>query len=276
MSLNDDELDSELRRLFGDDRLDLPARPDAGRAVLAGAKRIRRRRAMLTGSGGAVAVAAVLVAGITLTSGQNADQQPPSGLGGQTTMSTTAKPSPPKTTTTPSPPPATTPETSEPSATTPPETTSDTRSAGPGAEILAAPVPSDATLGPQGLGGLRLGMSAEEAIATGHLGPDAQQPRAYCESYEVYGGSGANATMNSGDGLMAITGGPSTRTPEGIGSGSTKDEVRAAYPNLQDQGSSATTAVPGNPNAVFSFQFSGEQGPVSQVRIATSAARCGS
>ncbi|MCP3799613.1 hypothetical protein NLX83_10130 [Allokutzneria sp. A3M-2-11 16] len=60
-------LDQELRRLFDDERLELPVRPDAEHAVLRGAKRRRTRRRALAAGGAAVAVVAALAGGIVLT-----------------------------------------------------------------------------------------------------------------------------------------------------------------------------------------------------------------
>jgi hypothetical protein len=62
LSALDDELDAELRRLFGDERLAVQPKSDAPQAIVAAAQRIRRRRAVLTAACG-VTVAAVLVAG---------------------------------------------------------------------------------------------------------------------------------------------------------------------------------------------------------------------
>lgn len=61
-----DELAGELRRLFAglEGRLDVPVRPDATTAIVAGARRLRRRRAgaMI----GAVVALAVAGAGIAV------------------------------------------------------------------------------------------------------------------------------------------------------------------------------------------------------------------
>ncbi|MFD2397755.1 hypothetical protein ACFSVJ_14720 [Prauserella oleivorans] len=42
---DDDAVGAELRRLFGDERLDVRPAPDADRAIVSGARRRRRRRA---------------------------------------------------------------------------------------------------------------------------------------------------------------------------------------------------------------------------------------
>ncbi|TCP57149.1 hypothetical protein EV191_1011101 [Tamaricihabitans halophyticus] len=276
MSFTDDELDQELHRLFEDDRLALPARPDADMAVLAGVKRIRRRRAMLSGVAGASAVAAVLVVGFTLTANQGSDQQPPSGLGPVATSSSSKPTSSTKDSSPPEPPPPTSeaPEPpAEPEQPPPATSTTETRSPGPSARVLGLPLSANTAIGPTGLGSLQLGMTAEAAIETGHLGPDAQPPGAGCQTYSVYGDSGASVAMTSG-GLQAITAGPGNRTPEGVGVGSAKQQVVDAYPGLADQGSTASATVPGNTSGMYTFQFDGPDGSVVSVRLALSSSAC--
>ncbi|GAA3996535.1 hypothetical protein GCM10022247_15620 [Allokutzneria multivorans] len=60
-------LDEDLRRLFDDERLGLPVRPDAEQTVLKGARRRRTRRRTLAVGGAAVAVVAALSGGIALS-----------------------------------------------------------------------------------------------------------------------------------------------------------------------------------------------------------------
>lgn len=69
------DLDDELRRLFQDQRLDIPVKPGADDAVVTGARRVRRRRRALASAGSAFAVAALVAGGVALA-----------GLGGPTSM----------------------------------------------------------------------------------------------------------------------------------------------------------------------------------------------
>lgn len=254
MSFQDDELDNELRRLFTDERLDLPARPDAEQAVLAGAKRIRRRRALLAGGGGAAAVVAVLFAGVALTANGPAEKLPPVGMGPQTSAPTTER-SVPKTSARTSAPVST--PSSEPvvPSVRPPTDNPGNAPARP-PEPVPEPVLAGTPLGPAGFGKLVLGMTSEQAIATGSL-EDGAVPPADCKQYAVRGDSGSRAMLGAGTGLEAITAGPAVTTPKGIGAGATRDQVRAAYPDATVAGGDLRVTVPGNASAEYQFRFRG-------------------
>jgi hypothetical protein len=75
------DLDDELRRLFQDQRLDIPVKPGADHAVVTGARRVRRRRRALASAGSAFAVAALVAGGVALA-----------GLGGPSSMSPAGPP----------------------------------------------------------------------------------------------------------------------------------------------------------------------------------------
>ncbi|SDN28517.1 hypothetical protein [Allokutzneria albata] len=70
-------LDQELRRLFDDERLGLPVRPDAEQTVLRGVSRRRARRRTLAVGGAAVAVVAALSGGIALSGFGRTASAPP-------------------------------------------------------------------------------------------------------------------------------------------------------------------------------------------------------
>jgi hypothetical protein len=63
------DLEDELKRLFADERLTVQVPADAEKTVVAGAKRIRRRRTALVSAAGVVAAAAVVTGTLMLTHG---------------------------------------------------------------------------------------------------------------------------------------------------------------------------------------------------------------
>ncbi|HEX6343294.1 hypothetical protein [Umezawaea sp.] len=73
------DLDDELRRLFQDQRLEIPVKPGADHAVVTGARRVRRRRVALASAGSAFAVAALVAGGIALAGLGGPASMPPAG-----------------------------------------------------------------------------------------------------------------------------------------------------------------------------------------------------
>lgn len=80
--------------------------------------------------------------------------------------------------------------------------------------------------GPRAYGDLRLGMSYDDAMATGKI-PASTTPGGL---YDL--GDGTQLCLSRKDGLMSIIAGNALRTPEGIRVGSTVSELKAAYPNI--------------------------------------------
>lgn len=90
------DLDDELRRLFQDQRLDIPVRPGADEAVVIGARRVRRKRIALASAGSTFAVAALVAGGIALSGLGGASSMPPAGPSPSTvtrTVTVESKPS---------------------------------------------------------------------------------------------------------------------------------------------------------------------------------------
>jgi hypothetical protein len=262
--MSEGELDRQLRALFADDRLDLPVAPDAVRSVVSGARRRRVRRQAMVASGGAAAVAAVVLGGIVLAGGfgrHPATQATQPGLTisataadisdtadtsvSTTQASTAGSPSrestgatEPRTTTT------------QPTTTTPPPSVTTTE---PG-----PPASWPKTIGPNGYGLLRLGMTEQQALTTGYLAQDDRHP-GDCAYYEHFNGMSDYADASFGSaGLVQIA--PPERigvqTPEGVGVGSTLGQLRAAYPQLTGSDSQYETPAPGGAaNARYYFEL---------------------
>lgn len=237
---NEDELDEGLRRLFADDRLAIQPTPDAHRFIVAGAKRVRRRRDIALVGGGSLAAVLVLVGGMLVASPRfEGDQQ--AAAPHLTTSSPPAEeatspsiPSPTKEKASQASPVPDSPDTSgqtrsnkEPTKQTSRE---ETEAAEP--ETLETPMAAGYPLGPDGYGKLKLGMSFEQARETGMLAdPDAPPPQG-CTGYQLAEGQDFvyEVTISERDGLSVITA-TGARTPEGIGVGSSAEEVETAYPN---------------------------------------------
>jgi hypothetical protein len=239
------DLDDELRRLFADDRLDLPVARNASAAVVAGARRRRRNRVALTAAGGVLAVVAFVSAGLTL-----------SGIGRPTTVP--AATGPVLTMTVP---------TATPAASAP------TTAPQPEADGLYV-------LGPDGYEKLMLGMPLAEATAAGLFRKTSSATvSAGCLRYTMLingtyvrsspaAGSGATPSImpvkgqlevlvSLREGVVELNGDPLLRTPEGIGVGAPEEILVQVYPQLYMSRGTATVQVSGNPKANYVFGLSG-------------------
>lgn len=126
----------------------------------------------------------------------------------------------------------------------PSETLTTTSTAAP------APVPVDDVLGPYGVDGVLLGMSAKEVIgmASGAAKSGVPQRVGSCVEYEIVASRAARlkAGMTSAPtgypvlisilvspnlGVVQLSTVPPVRTPEGVGVGTPKDQVTAVYPS---------------------------------------------
>jgi hypothetical protein len=241
-------LDDELRRLFADDRLDLPVAREAGAAVVAGARRRRRNRVALAAAGGVLAMVAVVSAGVVLT-----------GIGRPDTVSSATGPV--LTTTIP-------PVTPTPNA----------------APTAPRPVLDGQAfvLGPFGYDKLMLGMPLKEAAATGLFRETTQSiVSAGCLRYtmlidQMYvlpappaSSAGTPKTIpvtgkldvliSVRYGVAELDGGPLLHTPEGVGVGVSKQFLVQAYPTLElpSRAGTAVVQVSENPRAMYVFGLGG-------------------
>ncbi|GHF58843.1 hypothetical protein GCM10017566_35270 [Amycolatopsis bartoniae] len=248
----------QLHRLFGDERLDVRARKDAPEAILAGARRVRRRRRALTATGGTLTALVLVAGGLVLgdlrsTRTDTAAPVPSTMLSASTTAlppsSIPLAPQPGSS----SPDVAsgsasgyTSPETSQHVA--PPSRAQDsTPPSTPSAKTFAGPV-----LGPVGYGKLVLGMPYAAAVRTGQLAATAA-PQSGCTQYPLAEGSANIRTVTISDtqGIVSFEA-SGARTPERVGIGSSKDDLEAAYPSLAESATGYTAAAGSGATYVFS------------------------
>jgi hypothetical protein len=124
----------------------------------------------------------------------------------------------------------------------------------------------DLVLGPTGIGKLRLGMSEQEASATGEarMSPDWKSGNTSTCGIETV--NGVTIHFSRHHGLAVLSGPEQTHTPEGMRAGASVAEVAAAYPTLNhpDLGTPpeqvqlagyVTAPVPTNPDAIYIFIF---------------------
>ncbi|REE95944.1 hypothetical protein [Thermomonospora umbrina] len=126
--------------------------------------------------------------------------------------------------------------------------------------------PSDGTaspggpvhLGPDGYGALKLGMTLDQAEATGLITVKLKPPKDHgCGTFDLKThprpASTAGGNLSAGLGVASIFAVADMRTPEGITLGSSLAQVQNAYPRLQNGPNLSFTKVPGNPAAVYTF-----------------------
>ncbi|MCP2165707.1 hypothetical protein [Goodfellowiella coeruleoviolacea] len=128
-------------------------------------------------------------------------------------------------------------------------------------------------LGPDGLGALRLGMAEDQASATGLIRVQGEAT-SQCSNAVLVGQPTDQRTAENfvaisaklGVAIISVTD-PAVRTPEGIGLGSTLDQVKAAYPGSASAFDDPSFAdqrrtnipVPGSTHgAVYRVQASGD------------------
>jgi hypothetical protein len=273
------DIDDELRKLFADDRLSVPVRPEADGVIVTGARRVRRRRAGMVFGGGMLSAATVLVASTAFgVAGDSPPRVPLAAAESSGLTTTTEPPSPSPSTieriTSVAPPPVTT----ERRTTTKPPPTTTTTTTTP---TKAKPPTTPLAFGPTAVGSLRLGMSIDEAVAAGVIQPGTPPPApvAGCQGYDWLGRSAAPSAspllFSPTLGLVRIGGRVDAETPEGIYAGSSDEDVRAVYPNQAKSHTGANewvAPVPGNPSANYWLVLS--KHVVTDVRLELAAQDC--
>ena len=139
------------------------------------------------------------------------------------------------------------------SVTTTSSSTSDAAAAPAMATASATAVPGPKTLGPYGYGALRLGMTEKQAIATGEITTTCDAPgKTGCFGLPDPGGY---VCVSKTIGVAVVDAGQ-IHTDRGVGVGSTRAQVVAAYPTLRlgSHGLRDADATP-NGDAFYSFSF---------------------
>ncbi|MEU6797330.1 hypothetical protein ABZ907_37025 [Nonomuraea wenchangensis] len=126
--------------------------------------------------------------------------------------------------------------------------------AAPTAQAATAP----GTFGPHGYGGVRLGMSAKAAKATGKIRYKRTFDSDTCTGWELKahpaGKDAVGLYISKKRGVAMIFAPKGARTPAGIGLGSTLTSLKKAYPGLKTAASGYPyIKAPGNPKAYYAF-----------------------
>lgn len=128
-------------------------------------------------------------------------------------------------------------------------------SAAPESTTSVKPMPEPKVLGPTGLGALKLGMTADQAYATGVVAKPIGSKG--CDLRAVLATGKGVVRFDESDRVSAIPAMGDTATPEGIRLGSTVKQLMAAYPGYRavDRNMEADdrgyTDVPGNEHAHY-------------------------
>lgn len=264
-----DELEEELQRLFADERLAIPPAPGASSIVLAGARRVRRRREIAVVTAGSIAAATVLVTGVLVAmprtdDGNRIAAPPPSTSAESTPSSTSAKPT----------------RTSERKTERPSTGKGSTKPTGSGGGPDTGPTvpsggmgggtdipftaPVDAgpgSIGPGGYGKLHLGILFEDARP---MLQEGAEPPVGCTSYQLSEGTeNVGTVLFTESGLVQINA-SNGKSPQGTGIGSTLEELKTQHPDGTENGSEFT--APAGEGSIYKFVL-GEDAVANQFML---------
>lgn len=252
-------LEDDLQKLFADkEAFDVPVAEDAAGAVVEGARRRRKRRRAVTGTAGALTVAAVVGVGVAIAGNGGPSGAPPAapvlsvvGTASPSTITKETVPTGPAKATASG-------KISAPSRTHHP-TTRHTSQAPP-TDTEPAPPANPMAFGPTSFDGVSLGMAQADAEATGVITKNATSDAITgCTGYDWTGierPAGEYAVLISdATGVVRISGLSNAVTPEGIYHGVSAEKVRAAYPDGSGDDTSWLAPVPGNPSLRYVFSF---------------------
>ncbi|MFD9892099.1 hypothetical protein ACFWY9_22375 [Amycolatopsis sp. NPDC059027] len=242
MNVSEDELEQRLRALFADERLGVQPGTSAEETIVAGARRRRHRRHVVLSASGVTMAAVLVVGGFAVVKIRSSDSSTvmaatPPELSTQPPAPST--PGPPSAvsqgqTSNPQQPPPSSPPPGH--AENPPHTTG-----GRGATTTPSkPQTSKVTTGPlltaNGIGALKLGMTEAQVTAQGMKVSNKKSADA-CSYFDVQGGglpTSVNAALSQSSGVVAVTPAAPAHTPEGIGAGSSKEDVLTSYPGAAE------------------------------------------
>jgi hypothetical protein len=153
-------------------------------------------------------------------------------------------------------------------------TTSTPATSSPGAQVV---------LGPDGLGPLKLGMTADQAAGSSVVsglrtfpGPDntSSCQGIYLKAVTNRDAQAVDGYVSVKYGVVAIWAPQGVRTPEGIGIGSTLSATQAAYPGLTAGQGGPVVAVPGNSTAYYQFAYDPGSNIVVRVSLVAMNQNC--
>lgn len=268
-------LDDELQRLFADDRLDVPVRHGAAEAVVAGARRVRRRRIAMSAVGGAAALSLLAGTAIVLTKPGPTHSVPGAEISatGDITAPPTERSADPAPTSVKAP--------GNSGIRTGSVTGKPTSSTSPSDFQPEDGVDGTVPFGPDGYLALRLGMTAEQAEATGLITPNVQPISSKgCKGYD-YKGTPKEAAryavvISPKYGLVRLANGPARPvTAEALILGSSEGDMKKAYPTSAGTHGAVgewVTQVPGHDDKRYWFLV--RDGKVSAMRLELAVQDC--
>ncbi|MQY04573.1 hypothetical protein [Actinomadura macrotermitis] len=162
-------------------------------------------------------------------------------------------------------------------ATAAPTERPDDKNAAPGPSDAPSDGPPTATaLGPDGYGALKLGMSLDQAKATGLI--TVKKAAGGCTAFDLKAAPPAKGAVggyvSAKLGVSSIFSTEEMRTPQGIGNGSTLAELKQAFPKVAKKANVMAAKVPDNPKAEYDFVL-GEGGKtVDQVALVLPGQTC--
>ncbi len=272
MNISEEKLEQQLRALFADERLDLPPPLDATKSIVEGAQRRRRRRRSMAATTSVVAAALVVSGGLAVFKIQSQESVAVMS-GGPPELSVR-------------PPDNLTPGASQPPVGSAPANTGQLDSQPPTSGIKPpkstahpstaekSPVTTGPLLAADGFGTLKLGMTEAEVAAQG-VTLTSKQSGATCNLYDVTGGglpAAASVAISAANGLVIVTPAAAAHTPEGIGAGSTRDDIVAAYPGATD-GAGSSVVAPARSISEYHFTLDAK-GVVNQTALYSTSQDC--
>lgn len=132
-------------------------------------------------------------------------------------------------------------------------------------------------LGPNGFGGLKLGMSLKQARATGTITKKIDGGADGCSGWDLKkyptGKDAVGLYISPKLGVAAFFAPKSAKTPEGVAIGTSTSQLKKVYPRLkQDTHGFWVTTVPGNKKAYYSFTV--QHGKVKEYGMALKKQDC--